>query len=245
MGVIIHGLSKHPIYTVWRCMKNRCFNKSNHRYKDYGGRGISICKKWLIAKNFLNDMLPTYKKGLQLDRINNDGDYKPSNCRWVTPSQNQRNRRYNYMVKFKGSIIGLAECSELLNIGCNVLKYRHENNIPLDQPSNSHHILVTFRGRKRSLSEIARMLGLSKGAILNRYHKNMPIDKSPNRGKVMVLFKGHKVLLTELSKRLKIPYGVLHARSRFNISLDKPYKKRKSPEKYTKNRPRERTTANE
>ncbi len=83
----------NKIYYVWANMKQRCLNKKNPRYKDYGGRGITFCKKWGKYKNFEKDMLPTYKKGLTLDRINNDKGYSKSNCRWTDWYEQAQNRR--------------------------------------------------------------------------------------------------------------------------------------------------------
>jgi hypothetical protein len=91
-----HGESNPPSieYTTWQNMKQRCYDNSNPSYVDYGGRGIKVCKKWLKSyKVFLEDL--GRKPGLEysLDRINNDGDYKPSNCHWATKSEQMLNRR--------------------------------------------------------------------------------------------------------------------------------------------------------
>lgn len=88
-----HGLSGHPLYSVWVDMKSRCSNNKCKRYKDYGGKGISVCDAWSESfEAFYKDVVHGYEKGLQLDRIDNDGDYTPSNVRWVTPQQNLMNR---------------------------------------------------------------------------------------------------------------------------------------------------------
>lgn len=85
---------KTPEYTAWRSMKTRCLDPNTHYYKTYGGRGIKICKRWLNSyENFLADMGRRPSPQHSLDRINNDGDYKPSNCRWATKSQQSQNQR--------------------------------------------------------------------------------------------------------------------------------------------------------
>lgn len=78
---------------IWSNMLNRCHNESHEAYKNYGGRGIAVCKRWLKFDNFLADMGPRPGK-LTLDRKNNDGNYTPRNCRWATRKQQAANRRH-------------------------------------------------------------------------------------------------------------------------------------------------------
>ncbi len=89
-----HGLRYHPLYKTWDNMKTRCYNSNYIRYKDWGGRGIKVCDRWLNSfENFLSDMgeRPTLKHSI--DRIDNNRNYEPSNCRWATPHQQSQNRR--------------------------------------------------------------------------------------------------------------------------------------------------------
>jgi hypothetical protein len=82
------------LYFVHGMIKQRCNNSNHKQYKDWGGRGISYCKEWELFLNFYNwAMSNGYEEGLQIDRINNDGNYEPNNCRWVTSKVNMNNRR--------------------------------------------------------------------------------------------------------------------------------------------------------
>ena len=91
-----HGLERHPLYKVWRSMNSRC-GKRYHFARNYYDRGIRICKRWQWQNgptNFVNWALANgWKPGLQINRIDNDGDYTPRNCNFVTPSENAKNRR--------------------------------------------------------------------------------------------------------------------------------------------------------
>ena len=89
-----HGLRSHRLYGTWKNIVIRCCHKDNKSYKNYGGRGITVCSEWLDIENFINDMYPSYKEGLSIDRINNDLGYSKDNCRWANQTvQNQNTRR--------------------------------------------------------------------------------------------------------------------------------------------------------
>ena len=102
---ITHGLSKHPLYCHWICMKSRCYNQNDKSYKHYGKRGIKVCDAWNNnangLQNFINDMYPLYiqfkkehpHENLSIDRINVNKDYEPNNCRWATPKMQASNKR--------------------------------------------------------------------------------------------------------------------------------------------------------
>lgn len=93
---VTHGMTKkHPLYSVWCNIKNRCRNENVFAYKDYGGRGITICDEWSKDFKCFYDWCISngWEKGLKIDRINNDGNYEPQNCRFVNTFENARNRR--------------------------------------------------------------------------------------------------------------------------------------------------------
>jgi hypothetical protein len=89
-----HGLIGTKLYPIWTSIKDRTLNPKNKRYSDYGGRGINICEEWLDIQNFYDwAMSNGYSEGLSIDRIDNDGNYCPENCRWTTPNIQARNQR--------------------------------------------------------------------------------------------------------------------------------------------------------
>lgn len=88
-GQLKHGLSEDKIYKLWKGIKARCNNQNTKSYKNYGGRGVKLCDEWCDFMNFYNwVILNGYRDGLKIDRINNDGDYEPSNCAFVTNAEN-------------------------------------------------------------------------------------------------------------------------------------------------------------
>ena len=94
-GRIRHGLAgKTPEYHVWEGIKQRCLNPNHARYEYWGGRGVTVCQRWAESfEAFYADMCPRPSPGHSIDRVDNDGNYEPGNCRWATASQQQRNRR--------------------------------------------------------------------------------------------------------------------------------------------------------
>ena len=110
-----HGHTKNgkitKIYNICKQMIQRCTNSNYKQYYLYGGRGITVCRRWLKFENFYKD-IPGWKSDLQIDRINNNGDYCKNNCRWVTKSQQQRNTRSNSLEIYSGKTQLLIEWEE-------------------------------------------------------------------------------------------------------------------------------------
>jgi hypothetical protein len=114
-GNVRHGLYKdnRELFNIWQTMRTRCENPNRENYKRYGARGITVCEEWNEAKNFVEWALNNgYKKGLQLDRIDNNKGYSPDNCRFVTATENSRNRRNTKFLTINGQTKCVSEWCE-------------------------------------------------------------------------------------------------------------------------------------
>lgn len=136
-----HGGRKTRLYHIWAMMKQRVLNPKNDSYKDYGGRGIRICDDW--ANSFVVFRDWAYKAGysdsLSIDRINNDGNYEPSNCRWVDVAAQNRNQRSNVRLEYNGETKLMVEWAKDLGITEQAL-YRRINVLhwPLERALTQH-----------------------------------------------------------------------------------------------------------
>lgn len=121
-----HKMSNTSVYNSWLSMRERCNNKNTICWSNYGGRGISICKEWNESfEKFMEDFGHTFKEGLQIDRINNDGNYELGNVRWVTPKQNSRNRSSNLKITIDGVTKLAIEWAEEYGISDKLLRQRY------------------------------------------------------------------------------------------------------------------------
>ena len=117
-GRLVHGLSDTRLYKIWSHLISRCYNPKDRAYKNYGGRGISVCPEWKNdISNFYNWVLENgYKDNLTIDRINNNGNYEPSNCRFVDDKIQSNNRRNNHPITINNETHNLTEWSRIYNI---------------------------------------------------------------------------------------------------------------------------------
>lgn len=123
---IKHGLSQTRIYSIWKGMLERCENSKSKVYKHYGERGITICEEWKDIKTFYDWALNNgYKDNLEIDRIDNNGNYEPSNCKWSTRKEQTNNERRNIRVEINGEEHTLAQWAEKIGIVENTLQYRY------------------------------------------------------------------------------------------------------------------------
>lgn len=122
-----HGASKTPEYAVWRSMTDRCRLSTHQAYANYGGRGITVCKRWEKFENFIADMGNKPFKGASVDRINNNKGYSKTNCRWVNATEQCRNKRTNVFLTAKGMTKTVTEWSSISGVRHNTISYRLAN----------------------------------------------------------------------------------------------------------------------
>lgn len=120
---MVHGMKGTRLYRTWINMRYRCRNPNCVEYKDYGGRGIGIDPRWDSFSFFAEDMGHP-PSGLQLDRIDNDGPYSPSNCRWATRTQQSGNRRSNRKIELNGEILNITDWAHRGGISLSALRAR-------------------------------------------------------------------------------------------------------------------------
>lgn len=136
-------MGKTPTYKSWMSAKERCYNKNNHNYPLYGGRGIKMCDRWKNSfMEFLKDM-GERPQGMTLDRINVNGDYQPQNCKWSTPIEQANNRRNNHKVFIDGKIFTASEFSRTYNIDITYVFYGFRKGL------SANGIIVRFKNKRK------------------------------------------------------------------------------------------------
>jgi hypothetical protein len=169
-----HGATGTHLYQAWENMRMRCQNK---RLPNYGGRGITFDPAW---KSFLAFKAWAdangYQESLTLDRLDVNGNYSPSNCRWADVRQQARNKRNTLWIEYQGKRLCLTDWAELTGIHKNTLKARFRKGLPPDllfaepeeKPVAEYYEVF---GEKKTLKEIASLIGLSKGGLYRRLHQ--------------------------------------------------------------------------
>lgn len=134
----LNAKRRHSLVSSYNAMIQRCYNQSNPQWKDYGGRGISVCQRWLpgqtVAQGFWNfvDDMGEKPEGTTLDRINNSEDYKPENCKWSTKAEQQRNRRNNITIEYKGKKMIVEDWAKEIGVSRSTILYRYHKGWPTE-----------------------------------------------------------------------------------------------------------------
>jgi hypothetical protein len=127
-GKRTHGRAGTPEYIIWQGIQQRCKNPKEKAYPRYGGRGISVCKRWVDSfESFFEDMGKRPSDGHSIDRIDNDGNYEPGNCRWATFKEQCNNTSRNSLITFNGTTRTISEWADHIGINYSTLFYRFKN----------------------------------------------------------------------------------------------------------------------
>lgn len=181
-----HRIIDHPLYRLWSGLKSRCLNPNATGYDRYGGRGITICDRWLNFENFVSDIGPRPSSQHSLDRIECEGDYEPGNCRWATPEEQNNNTRVATVVTYKGKRMRLHEAWQ--ESGCVVPKKTAYRRLRLGWSADralSTNIQVpgtclaktySHNGQERTLREWSDVTGIPLKALHARVHDGWPVD---------------------------------------------------------------------
>lgn len=169
--------SKNPrIYDIWNMLKQRCLNKKNPNYLNYGGRGIAVCSEWLTFKSFYDWSINSgYKANLTIERIDNDLGYSPSNCKWATRLEQANNTRRNLIVEYKGKRQTLSQWAREVGIDKGTLLYRLKSGWTVAKsfsilPTHSFSTIL-FRGKTQSIGKWAKELNIKDTTLRRRLNK--------------------------------------------------------------------------
>lgn len=179
-----HGLSGTRINQIHRAMKRRCLNPNCYEYKDYGGRGITICDEWMEFKPFYEwAMKNGYSDNLTIDRIDNNGNYEPNNCRWADWYMQANNTRTNRFLTYNGKTQTVAEWARELNISPKTLenrvtqgwgdekaltyKHDHKKNSPINKKVDQYTLDGQFIKTHISIASASREIGVAASRISN------------------------------------------------------------------------------
>jgi hypothetical protein len=155
---VTHGMSKTPEHRAWCHMNRRCKSPADKNYPNYGGRGITVCERWQHSfEDFYADMGPRPSNRHSLDRINNDGNYEPSNCRWATPDVQAKNtrvgKRAGTLLTFDGRTLSVKEWSRELGFPRGVILHRLSRGWPVEDALTTP---VGIGHAKRKAAELAK-----------------------------------------------------------------------------------------
>ena len=146
---VVHGMRNHPLYQTWRTMLHRVEDKTRVGYKNYGGRGITVCDRWRDFPSFVEDMGEKPSPKHTLERVDNDGPYSPENCVWATRTEQSSNRRGNVLITFQGE-------TKTVKQWCTILRLSYFSIIK--KVARGHDVLRIFTEAWRGVPSDVRQL---------------------------------------------------------------------------------------
>ena len=217
-----HGDYKTKLYRVYLQMKDRCNNPKNDGYKNYGGRGIKVCKEWSDDFTIFKEwsLQNGYIEGLTLDRIDFNKGYEPSNCRWITNKEQQHNKSTNVFITHNGETKTLAQWSEIYDIYSSTAKHRLDKGMSFEDAFDKNLGKHLYEGEYRTLKEIAILNNINPKAFAERVRKGMTIEEAISCKRKKYLYNGEYVTLTEIARLNNIHHNTFRERVRKGMTIE-------------------------
>lgn len=179
---------RNTLYTVWWNIVRRCSNPDSFNYLNYGGRGINVCSEWKDDFKAFSVWAKAngYQPGLTVDRIDVNGNYEPSNCRWITCKEQANNRRTNRIATFKGVTGTMSQLCDYFGLDYGLVNNRIQKgwseeqafSLPKGAPTEKRNRVITFNGMTKSLTEWNSMLGGTKNTLSERLRNGFSIERA-------------------------------------------------------------------
>ena len=182
-------------------MLMRCSKGNKAGYKNYGGRGITICDRWTSTRgffNFVEDMGEKPFETATLDRIDNDGNYEPSNCRWTTVAIQNSNKTNNRILTIDGRTATISEHAKMSGITFQAIHYRYKAGVrgaALLYKGNYHHALYTYKGKTKNITDWAKEIGIKRSTLEGRLRYGWTIKRAVETPVIPRKKKAKKVLI--------------------------------------------------
>lgn len=186
-GMYKHGQSDTKLYKVWSAMKARCRNPNDKAYQNYGGRGITYCNDWEDFETFYEWAMESgYKEELTLERIDNNGNYEPSNCTWIPKSEQTNNRRINKDITYKGQTRNMKEWANELGFDYHVIQSRISKlgwsvekafETPVAKSKKKPLKYISYGGKTQDIAKWARDLGVEYMPLYRHLHSGKAIEE--------------------------------------------------------------------
>lgn len=182
----MYELPKHknrkeiPEYHTWKNMRARCNAPCNKTSKRYQKIGIAVCERWNDFVNFYNDMGPKPSDKHSIDRIENDGDYEPSNCRWADNTVQSNNKSNNRLVNYQGKVFTIPQIAEELNLSVIALRKHISKNRTVDEAISriDDNNFIEYNGVKKSRQEFCNEYGIKLQNFYSRIARGWSIEKT-------------------------------------------------------------------
>lgn len=181
-----HGIRHTKLYNIHSAIKDRCYNPNCKAYHNYGGRGITMCQEWLdsnsgVGKFYEWAMSNGYKEGLSIERINVNGNYEPSNCKWATYKEQNNNTRRTNFIKINGVTKKLTEWAEISGLSTNVILDRYKKGLVEEDLLKKPH----FKNKAKNLPQSGHV-GINWNTNMNKWSVRVRI--APKKRKYLGVF---------------------------------------------------------